>query len=89
MRIVLKPGPIDSEGFMAVLDLLHEYALFHIGARVGLIIALLFILLDVFYMNKRLKNRANSTIIRLLIMIGISVLVGATHYLLEKVIDVI
>lgn len=89
MKIILGPQPNPSTGFMRIFDWLYEYVLVHIGLIIGSIIALLYILIDVFYLNKRLKNNSYSTIIRFLIVMTIAIVVGTTHYVLEKVIDVI
>ena len=89
MRIILGAKPKPSTGIMILFDWVYGYALVYVGSIIGSIIAFLYIIIDVFYLNKKLKSRANSTIIRLLIVIIITVIVGTTHYLLEKVIDVI
>ncbi len=89
MRIILGAKPEPSTGFMMLFELIYEYAFVYIGVIIGSIIASLYILIDVFYLNKRLENIAHSVIIRFLIMISISIMMGAIHYLLEKVVDVI
>ena len=89
MFIILGPKPKPSTGFMKIFDWIYEFAFIYIGSIIGSIIALLYILIDVFYLNKRLKNRPNSTIIRFLIVMIIVIIVGTTHYILEKVVDVI
>lgn len=89
MRIILGAKPESTEGFMIVFDLIYQHAFLYIGLVVGSIIALLFILIDIFYLQNRLDNTARSTIIRLLTLIGIAMLVGITHYVLEKVVDII
>lgn len=89
MRMVLGPKPEPSNGIMRIFDWVYGAALFEVGSMIGGIIALLFILLDIFYLKKKLKNNRNSILIRLLSIIIIIVLVGTTHFILEKVIDVI
>ncbi len=90
MWIVLEPNNESSSGLIQVFgDLIYEFVLIHIGLRIGSIIALLFILIDVFYLKRKLKNNTKSTIIRFLILLAIAVFVGITHYILEKVIDII
>ena len=59
------------------------------GLWVGGAIAICFVVLDVFYLRKKLKNNPKKTIIRLAALLIITVLVALVHYILEKVIDVI
>ena len=89
MFIVL--GPKESgTGFLDVMgDIIYNYALVHVGLYVGAIIALVFILVDVFYLKKKLKQHSKSIIIRFVILVSLAVIIGITHYVLEKVIDVI
>lgn len=90
MRIVLGYKGEPSTSFLdTMFGLIYDFGLIHIGIRIGGIIAFLFILLDVFYLKKKLKNNIKSTGIRFLLLIGISMVVGVTHYILEKKIDVI
>ncbi len=90
MRIVLGPSNESPTGFLQVFgNIIHGYALVHIGLRIGSIIALLYILTDVFYLKKKLKNNIKSTIIRFFLLLIIAVAVGVTHYILEKIVDVI
>jgi len=89
-RIILGPKPEEDTGFLTfIFSLIYKFGFVRIGLIIGSIIALLFILIDVFYLNKRLNNSARSTIIRFLIVIGITMMIAAIHYILEKVIDVI
>ena len=89
MRIILGAQPASSTGFMKMFDWVYGYAFVSVGAIIASIIALLFILIDVFYLNKKLKNTTHPTIIRWLIIMTISIIVGASHYILEKVVDLI
>lgn len=89
MRIILGPQPEASNLLMLIFHLSYEYAFIHIGAIIGFIIAFLFILLDKFYLIKKLKNNGKGTLIRFFVILLISSLVGIIHYILEKVIDVI
>ena len=76
-------------GFMKMFDWVYGVALIQVGAIIGGIIAALYILLDIFYLRKKLNQRKNVIGLRLLIIIGIAILVGVTHYVLEEVVDVI
>ncbi|WP_415374710.1 hypothetical protein [Patiriisocius sp. Uisw_017] len=89
MRIILEARQEPSLGFNYFLDLFYEYAFFHIGAMIGCVIALLFIIADVFYFNKKLKNVKDSTLIRFIIIVILTIILGILHYVLEKVADVI
>lgn len=89
MRMVLGPNHISDGGVWYLLHLFYDYALFHIGVRVGAVIALLFILLDIFLLQKMLKHSIKSRVIRLGLLLLITALVAGIHYVLEKVIDVI
>lgn len=89
MRLVLGPNDASEEGYWYLLHLFYDVGLIYVGMWVGGCIALCFVLMDVFYLRKKLIDRPNKTIIRLTMMIAITALVGMAHYLLEKVIDVI
>ncbi|WP_036153772.1 hypothetical protein [Maribacter forsetii] len=89
MRIVLGTPPESNDGKFSFASMVYEWALVQVGAIVGCIIALVFILLDVFYLNNKLQGNSKATLLRFLIISIIAVIVGITHYILEKVIDVI
>ncbi|WP_179319720.1 hypothetical protein [Winogradskyella helgolandensis] len=89
MRIILGPKLIDSNGFEKIANIIYDLAFVQIGLILGSIIAIIYILSDVFYLSKRLINTKKSTIIRLLVIIVIAIIIVSTHYILEKVIDVI
>jgi hypothetical protein len=90
MRIILGAKPEESESFFKIIfRLFYEYAFIYIGLIIGSVVAFLFILIDVFYLNKRLKNNMKATVFRFFIVILITILVGIIHYVLEKVINVI
>lgn len=89
MRIVLGPSPEPSTGFIKMLDWTYGIAMVFVGTIIGGIVALIYILIDVFYLKKRLENNSKRTIICLLIIMIITLIVGTTHYICEKVIDII
>ncbi|SDH49001.1 hypothetical protein [Winogradskyella thalassocola] len=90
MRIILGPKPEEPTGFLTyIVSLIYEFAFVRLGLILGGIFALIYILVDIFYLNKRLKKSRNSTIIRVLIIAVIAIIICTTHYILEKVIDVI
>jgi hypothetical protein len=89
MYIILGSKPESSSILMAMFGWLYEYAFIIIGLIIGSIIAFLFVLADVFYLDKRLKNNVKSTLIRLLIIILFAIIICITHHIIEKVVDVI
>jgi len=91
MRIILGAGPKEETYgyFTFLVELLYNYGLIHVGLIIGSIIALLFILLDIFYLKKKLESNLKSTSIRFITLLVITIVVGVIHYILEKVIDVI
>ena len=90
IRIILGPEPGPESGFLAFLFLLiRNVIIVRLVPIIGSIIALLYILTDVFYLKKRLKKNLKSIIIRFLTIIVITIIVGIIHYFLEKVINII
>ena len=72
----------NSTGFFwRLLDIFHEIIAVHVGLRIGGVIALLFILLDVFYLKKKLNNDFKSTVIRFMVMLMITLLVVIIVYI--------
>ena len=88
-RIILGPRPESSTGFMKFLDLIYLLVMSHVGLVIGSIIAILFILIDVFYLKEKLTNNSKSIPIRFLVILIITFVLGTTHYICEKVIDII
>ncbi len=89
MYIVLGPKETGSSFLQVVGTVIYNYALVHVGLYVGAVIALVFVLLDVSYLKKKLRQHKKSTIIRFVALVLIAVVIGVMHYILEKVIDVI
>lgn len=89
MRFVLGPKTDAKNALKFIYNIFYNWGLIHVGLVIGSIIAVIFILFDVFYFKKKLKNSKKAPIIRFSILFIISVFVGLMHYLLEKVIDVI
>lgn len=89
MRLLLGANTVSEEGLGYLLHLFFTIGMFQVGLYVGGAIALCFILLDVFYFRKKLKNNPKKQIIRLAILLAITVFVALVHYILEKVVDVI
>ncbi|MDH7447575.1 hypothetical protein [Aquimarina sp. 2201CG14-23] len=89
MRIVLGPNKASTEGLWYLLHIFFDLGLFYVGLVIGVVIAFLFILLDVFYLKKKLKNSIKSNVIRFGFLLVITVFVAVIHYVLEKVVDII
>ncbi|MDO6519178.1 hypothetical protein [Zobellia uliginosa] len=89
MRIILGPTPKPSSGILKMFDWAYEVALFHVGSVIGSIIAFLFIIINHFYLKKRLAANANRSLIRFLVILILALIVGTTHYICEEVIDII
>lgn len=89
MRIVLGANNMPKEGLGYLFHMFYNWGLFHIGLVVGLVIAFLFILLDIFYLKKRFKKKDKLIFARFGTLLTIAIVVALIHYILEKVIDVI
>lgn len=89
MQCILGFNQLSSEGLTYLLQLFYHWGIIYVGLTIGLITALLFILVDVFWLKGKQKKNAVPTRYRLGIFLSSFVLVIITHYLLEKVIDVI
>lgn len=89
MRLVLGANTVSEEGLGYLFHLFYDIGMIQVGLWVGSAIALCFVLLDVFYVRKKLKNNPKKTVIRLAVLLIIAVLVALVHYILEKVVDVI
>jgi len=89
MRIVLGANNVPKEGLGYLAHMFYNWGLFHVGVIIGLVITALFILLDVFYLKKKLKNKDKLISIQFGALMIITAFVVLVHYLLEKVIDVI
>lgn len=89
MRLLLGSIKINQEGLNYVFYKFYQWGIFYIGSIIGLIIAFIFIVLDVFYLKKKHNITRPYTLMRLLMMLIITVVVVILHYILEKGIDVI
>ncbi|WP_299125897.1 hypothetical protein [uncultured Winogradskyella sp.] len=90
VRILIGPEPDESNGFLNLLDLLiNRTVIVQLVPIIASIIAILFILTDIFYLKKKLKNNSKGIPSRFLVIMLITIVVGITHYILEKVIDII
>lgn len=89
-RIILGPIPEPTTGFFDfIFYIIYMVGLPRLVLIIGGIIALLYILTDIFYLRKKLKHNSKRIIIRFLVILMITIVVGIIHYMLEKVIDII
>lgn len=89
MRILVGPFNITKEGIGYILYIFYNLGLFYVGLAVGIVIALFFILFDFLCLKKKLQNNKNAMLVRLGFLFFIATIVAGTHFLLEKVIDII
>lgn len=91
MRLLLGEIPNEDSynGFGFFLKLFYQFGLVSVGLIIGSIIALLFIITDIFVLKKKVVNNSRSILVRILTLLFITVIVVIFHYFLEKVIDVI
>ena len=91
MRLVLGEIPKEESynGFGFFLNLFYNYGIIYVGSIIGTIIAILFIITDVFILKNRLNNSPKSKLIKCTVLLLIAFLVFTFHYFLEKVIDII
>jgi hypothetical protein len=89
VRIILGVKPVSSSFLMQMFGWFYEFAFLRLGLIIGSIVSLLFILIDVFYLKRKLAFVVNSTLIRLFVLAFITLITGIIHYVLEKVIDII
>lgn len=89
MRIVLGPSLKSDSNGLTFLNGIHDFVLLYVGVIIGCIIAALFILLDAFYLHTKLRNNKKIMLIRFCIITILAIIVGATHYFLEEIANVI
>ena len=89
MRIILGPKPKPSTDFLKMFDWVYNLVFIRIGLILGSIIALLFFILNSFYLKKRLKQNSKASIIRCFYILIIAIIVTTLHYVCEKIIDII
>ena len=89
MRFVMGFIDVSLDGFWHIFEVFYYIGLILVGSIVGSVIGVIYVLTDVFYLKKKLKNNPKATAIRFVILLVITVFVGIVHYILEKVVDVI
>lgn len=88
-RMLLGSKRKESINYWHLFDVIYDLALYHLGFIIGCVIAFLFILIDFFYLKKKFKTNSKRFFIRFLAFILITLIVIDTHYLSEKIIDII
>ncbi|MCB0457966.1 MAG: hypothetical protein KDC91_09500, partial [Flavobacteriaceae bacterium] len=73
----------------SLVTVFYYYGILRLGSLIGVIMAFFFIIIDIFFLKKKLKNHPHPTLVRLGALIVVFVLVVLVHYIFEKVIDII
>lgn len=89
LRLLVGPGPEKREGIWMLFYWIYQFLALRMGFIIGGVIAVVFILTDVFILKSRIGTGLQATAMRALCLFGITLLVAAAHYILEKVVDVI
>ena len=87
MRLLLGPVRASDEGVGYLIYRFYQWGILSVGLAIGGSTALLFILLNVLFLNKKLKHHTHPSLLRLGMLLGLFLVVIGIHYLLEKVID--
>ncbi|CAM1357983.1 hypothetical protein [Tenacibaculum xiamenense] len=87
MRIVLGPNEVSDKGLGYIYHVFYDLGLLYVGSIIGAVIAILFIIVDVFYLKKKANTKLK--IKRFVAIFLIAMFVAIIHYILEKKIDVI
>ena len=89
MYLVLGPPPEPTNTWNFFLGKIYLFGLVRIGLIIGGIVAVLFIIFDVFLINRKWALSKNKLGIRIIALLVILILVTTLHYLLEKTINLI
>ncbi|WP_321323639.1 hypothetical protein [Thiomicrorhabdus sp.] len=68
---------------------LFIFGVIYVGSTFGVILAALFILLDVFYLKRKWQKSKHFFLKRVISLLLLLIVVAVLHYLLEKTFDVI
>lgn len=89
MYLILGSAPEETTVVSFIVSKIYFIGLFQVGGIIGAILAVVFIVFDVFYLKKKYEPSKPPLIIRVFSMLVILVVLGTLHYLLEKTFDVI
>ncbi|GLQ07014.1 hypothetical protein [Sneathiella chinensis] len=89
MYLVLGSAPEVTNTLSFFISKIYFIGLFHVGGIIGSILAITFILFDALYLKRKSQPSKPRFTIRAISMLLILVILGASHYLLEKVFDVL
>jgi hypothetical protein len=79
--------PIEATGFLILFEWLENYIIFYIGGFIGLLSFIPFVLIDLFYIKKKIETKRNQNIMRILIVVVLNVISRVIHHLLEYTLD--
>ena len=89
MFVVLGPNTTGSEGIDFWFDIIYKVALIKVGLIVGGVITILLVLVDFMLLRRSPNIRRQIITSRILTIIILTIVVGSSHYLLEKTFDLI
>ncbi len=89
MYLVLGPLPEATNLWNFFFGKLYVFGLLRMGLIIGSIVTILFIMLDVFLIDKKKISGTNKVWARMLALCIVLAVVATVHYLLEKTIDII
>ncbi|WP_319381730.1 hypothetical protein [Thiomicrorhabdus sp.] len=89
MYLILGPAPEETSLVSFTTSKLYFFGMLYVGSIIGAILAVLFILFDVFYLKRKWQQSKHLFLKRVISMLFLLAGVGVLHYLLEKTFDVI
>ena len=91
VRIILGSKVEETTKLNEFYNWIYDLVIVYVVPIIGGIITVSFILTDMLYLRKKLQNKSKTEkfLTRLTAMLILTIVIGALHYFLEKVIDVI
>lgn len=86
MRLELGKPP-EATGLWVIFNGIAEFVIIWIGGFIGLVSFVPFVLIDQFYIKRKIETELNQNIIRILSVLILSATVTLIHYVLEFVLD--
>ncbi|OUL60535.1 hypothetical protein [Flavobacterium sp. AJR] len=86
MRIELGK-PIDATSFFSIFNALYGFIIIWIGGFIGLVSFIPFVLIDLYYIKRKIQTKLNQNIARILAIIILSGIITLIHYVLEFTLD--